>query len=118
MMADGHRGRWLPEAKVQHYIPPERLTIEYLDGFFYGLGQTDYLMKVGKDPSLNPTTRQRRKLWRRAMRGEVRSRVLRWSPLRTEGSWLVSRLRAAKDWGYLAASRQGSGQQSTSKKAA
>jgi glycosyltransferase involved in cell wall biosynthesis len=38
MVADGHTGCWLPAAAVRHFIPKERLTLKYLDDYFYGIG--------------------------------------------------------------------------------
>lgn len=35
----GHTGVWVGSARVEHYIPSDRLTISYLSRFFYGLGR-------------------------------------------------------------------------------
>jgi glycosyltransferase involved in cell wall biosynthesis len=40
MMRDGHRGRFIPGARVRHFIPRERITLEYVREWFFGLGQT------------------------------------------------------------------------------
>ena len=40
ILAEGGSGHWLPGAKVRHFIPAERLTLNYLRQFFYGLGRT------------------------------------------------------------------------------
>jgi glycosyltransferase involved in cell wall biosynthesis len=39
ILRDGHEGRWVPEARVRHVIPPIRVSEEYLRRFFYGQGQ-------------------------------------------------------------------------------
>jgi glycosyltransferase involved in cell wall biosynthesis len=36
----GHRGVWVGTAKVKHWIPPERLTEEYIWKYFHGYGRT------------------------------------------------------------------------------
>lgn len=40
MLKAGHTGFWVPDARVRHFIPKERLTQEYLREFFLGLGRT------------------------------------------------------------------------------
>ena len=48
MLADGIKGHWIPQAKLQHFIPKERLTLEYVRQFYYGIGQTAALLKRRK----------------------------------------------------------------------
>ena len=38
ILADGLTGRWIPGAKVRHFIPQDRQTISYLRNYFYGQG--------------------------------------------------------------------------------
>lgn len=38
MMCDGLEGRWVPDARVQHFIPRERLTLLYLRKYYHGQG--------------------------------------------------------------------------------
>lgn len=38
ILAEGHFGLWLPQAKVRHYIERERLTLRYVSRYFYGAG--------------------------------------------------------------------------------
>jgi glycosyltransferase involved in cell wall biosynthesis len=35
----GHTGRWVPEARVRHFIPAERHTLAYLRQYFLGAGE-------------------------------------------------------------------------------
>lgn len=104
MLEAGLKGLWTPKATVQHYIPPERISMEYLIRFFHGIGQTTFYhdMVDGK-PNWK---RQNRKLRRRAMKRQASSvigRILRpWKGNR----WVEVRLQAAKDWGYFEASQQ------------
>ncbi len=41
LRARGAVGLWVGTARVQHYIPPARLTASYLRGYYHGLGRTD-----------------------------------------------------------------------------
>lgn len=40
-MTEGLSGRWVPTARLRHYIPAERLTFRYVWRFFVGLSRTD-----------------------------------------------------------------------------
>ena len=40
LMQAGNEGWWVPEARVRHFVPNERLTLEYLSDWFYAMGQT------------------------------------------------------------------------------
>ncbi len=40
MVEEDHSGIWIPEAKVQHVIPPARTTLNYMANYFEGQGQT------------------------------------------------------------------------------
>jgi glycosyltransferase involved in cell wall biosynthesis len=42
ILASGGRGRWIPDADVQHWIRTEQQTIEYLRSYFTLLGKTHY----------------------------------------------------------------------------
>ncbi len=44
LVAAGHEGLWVGAAKVQHYIPNQRMTTKYLWDFFYGCGQAQSRM--------------------------------------------------------------------------
>jgi glycosyltransferase involved in cell wall biosynthesis len=45
LLGSGHTGRWVPEARVRHYIPPERTRVAYLDEWFQGWGEFLGLME-------------------------------------------------------------------------
>ena len=40
---EGHRGIWLPKASLQHFIPADRATPQYISRYFVGQGQTNIL---------------------------------------------------------------------------
>jgi glycosyltransferase involved in cell wall biosynthesis len=39
LFAAGSTGRWVPEARVRHFIPPNRQTLAYLREYFFGSGE-------------------------------------------------------------------------------
>src|SRR5690606_17220571 len=43
MLDAGHQGRWVPAARVRHFIPKDRLTFDFLPAFFFGSGQCDVI---------------------------------------------------------------------------
>ncbi len=45
MLDRGAQGRWVPEASVQHCIPRERMTVDYIKTFFERTGRTDYYLR-------------------------------------------------------------------------
>jgi glucosyl-dolichyl phosphate glucuronosyltransferase len=38
LLADGHRGRWVPEAVVQHWVPRTRQTTQHIRDYWRGYG--------------------------------------------------------------------------------
>ena len=39
LLANGDTGRWVPEARVRHFIPTKRQTLPYLQEYFFGSGE-------------------------------------------------------------------------------
>ena len=78
LLRDGVRGRWVPDAIVTHCIPPERQTITYLRDYFAADGAYEewrrYTASVDARSIDNPSHFQ---LLRRALRSEIRYRILR-----------------------------------------
>ena len=63
MLAEGKTWHWVPEAKVQHCIPPERMTLAYIDHFFSRYGRSLAHREVKRNgPQLLGAPRW---LWRR-----------------------------------------------------
>jgi glycosyltransferase involved in cell wall biosynthesis len=50
MLADGHTGTWLPEARVRHFVPRERMTLDYVRRYYRGIGRTDVRVHGGGKP--------------------------------------------------------------------
>jgi hypothetical protein len=38
---EGHRGLWVPAARVAHYVTAERMSVKYVWNYFHGAGQTE-----------------------------------------------------------------------------
>jgi glycosyltransferase involved in cell wall biosynthesis len=102
MLRDGHRGVWVPRARVQHRVTSDRLTEGYLRSFYHGQGQE----RAQRRPRVR--IRSRGLLWTRALRAEAKFRVLRW--LAPPAAWLPALKVAANRWGELNGTRSIRGQ--------
>lgn len=73
IISDGYYGCWTPTARVRHFIPKERLTREFLQRFFIGLGRTNH--RAG-DPASMLT---RWGLWLQVVASDWICRCLSWT---------------------------------------
>lgn len=101
LLAQGHTGVWVPDAKVRHYLPPDRQTVAYLRKYYHGIGGTERVLLLN-----DPTFRNGRKLFgrplfycRRAVTGEVAWRLKRW--FGRDEEWLAELRLCAKAWGMV-----------------
>jgi hypothetical protein len=97
MLAAGHTGWWVPDAKVQHYIPRDRQSLKYVRRVYTGHGEL-----TGRSLQFSPYRRvlgRPRLLVKKALAAEAR---YRWARL-TESAdvWLVRLREAAIAWGRL-----------------
>ena len=103
LLAAGHRGGWVPTAKVQHFIPADRLTLDYIRRFFHGIGQTEF---IRKNPDLSRDTIG---IWERprtlinALQAELRYRYYSTLQPRRTKRWVSSLVRSSRLWGHLEA---------------
>lgn len=90
LLAEGNRGWWVPDARVRHWIPSERMTERHLRRVWLGNGSERALTRGG-------SPRSRLRLLARALRAEARYRVSR----RTSepARWLRDLERAQGRWG-------------------
>jgi len=72
MLADGHTGTWLPEARVRHFVPRERMTLDYMRRYYRGIGRTDVRMRGGGAPRWWNLARSGAKACAKAARCRVR----------------------------------------------
>jgi glucosyl-dolichyl phosphate glucuronosyltransferase len=88
----GGTGRWVPGARVRHFIPPERMSVEYLRSYHRGRGRRLHF---------DGQRRQRGVLsWlARAIVGEVRYRVGRM--VANARIWVRGLCASSVAWGYL-----------------
>jgi glycosyltransferase involved in cell wall biosynthesis len=49
MLGAGLSGTWLPEARVRHFVPRERMTEDYIRRYYRGIGRTDVRRGGGSD---------------------------------------------------------------------
>jgi glycosyltransferase involved in cell wall biosynthesis len=94
LLADGHRGWWVPDARVRHLVPAERMSEAYLRRVWFGQGRERALTRRGG-------RRSRLARLARALRAEARYRVSR--RLASPERWLLALERAQQRWGELSA---------------
>jgi hypothetical protein len=99
LLAAGHSGRWIPAARVRHYIPPERQNLAYLRRYYAGHGAT---VALGASRTATPRLLGRpRWLWREALEAELRYRLRRLTA--SPPVWIEDLKRASMAWGQLRA---------------
>jgi glycosyltransferase involved in cell wall biosynthesis len=95
LLAQGDTGWWVPDARVRHWIPAQRLAEPHLRRIWFGQGCERALTRGG-------APRPRLRLLARALRAEARYRVAR--RLGEPAKWLRELERAQNRWGELSAS--------------
>ena len=74
LLAKGAVGRWIPEARVRHFIPPNRQTLDYLREYFHGSGEVIGLL--GRNDQGEPRAFGRPLwLWKEALVAELSYRA-------------------------------------------
>lgn len=58
LLDEGHVGIWTGRAQVDHYIPPDRLTLGYIKSYFYGIGRSSVRLAI-VDQSIGQFDRNR-----------------------------------------------------------
>ena len=103
LLAAGHRGQWVPTSKVEHFIPRERLTLDYIRRFFHGIGQTEFIRKQSAGDASSPPAWERPRTLVNALQAEMRYRYYRTFQPKKTGRWVNSLVRSSRLWGHLAA---------------
>lgn len=86
LLTAGHTGRWVPEARVRHFIPAERHTLAYLGQYFLGSGEVLGMMgrnDVGEARAFGRPLW----LWKEALVSEVGYRLGRM--FRSPDKWIL-----------------------------
>ena len=104
LLAAGHRGAWVPPSKVKHFIPRDRLTLDYIRRFFHGSGQTEFIRKRSQDGPATIGLWERPRTLAGALRAEMRYRYYSTFKPHKSNRWVKSLVRSSRLWGYLAAS--------------
>lgn len=85
LLSNGYVGRWIPEARVRHFIPSERQTLSYLREYFLGSGEV--LGIIGqKNPGERLAFGRPLWLWKEALLSEVGYRLARM--FRSPDTWI------------------------------
>jgi len=77
MMADGHHGRWVPESRVRHYVPLQRMDYQYVREFYRSMGRNmaiRWRQGQARSASEAPSWLTLRK-WRAELRYQLRRRI-------------------------------------------
>ena len=75
LLAAGATGRWVPEARVRHFIPPNRQTLSYLREYFLGSGEALGLLGRNDPPGERRAFGRPLWLWKEALLAEFSYRV-------------------------------------------
>jgi glycosyltransferase involved in cell wall biosynthesis len=70
ILSAGGSGRWVPEARVRHFIPAPRQTVAYLRSYYFGYGH-NLARQMAGDRAAHWLGRPRW-VWRRALASECR----------------------------------------------
>ena len=69
LFANGHEGRWVEDARVEHCIQPRQMTTAFLRWYFRGQGAS---MGIDSAPGTSMLLGRPRWLWREAVAAELR----------------------------------------------
>jgi len=99
LLASGAEGWWVPDAALQHHVPPARQTTKYLRSHFYNRGRY-YGSRWTEDDRPQPFMFGRpRWMWRKAITSELRYRIRRVAS--TPEIWIEDLIKASETWGIL-----------------
>ncbi|MEA2763275.1 MAG: succinoglycan biosynthesis protein ExoM [Gemmatimonadaceae bacterium] len=87
LLSSGDTGRWVPEARVRHFIPIERQTLTYLRQYFFGSGEVLGIMGK-RDPEEHLALGRPLWLWKEALLSEIHYRAGR--IFRSPDKWIVA----------------------------
>lgn len=85
LLSHGHTGRWVPAARVRHFIPTERQTLAYLRQYFLGSGEVLGIMGP-KDAEERRAFGRPLWLWKEALLSEFSYRIGRM--FRSPDKWI------------------------------
>lgn len=99
MLGDGASGYWVPEARVQHYIPRSRLTKRYVRRIFYSVGEFDARQDAGKESNATRLLGMPLRKIPQALKAELKYQIRQ---LYAEPElWMKDLIRASILWGRM-----------------
>lgn len=99
--AAGITGRWVPRARVRHFIPRNRQSLEYLRWYHFGVGAREFRTAEGPRMGL---LGQPLWMWKQAIACELLYRMgKRHAP---PSQWVEMLIRASQAWGGLIGIRE------------
>lgn len=102
VLAEGHGGWWVPEARVQHFIPAERQSLRYLRDYYRGNAHSAAWIALTAAPDTPFILGRPRWIWRQALESELRYRLHRLARA-SSALWAPEFRRASEAWGLLRA---------------
>ena len=97
LLAAGAAGWWVPAARVEHLVLPERQTIAYLWRYYYGQGE--FAARTAPPAAAARLLGRPRWLWRQLVAAELRYRLRR-VVCRPE-LWIEDLIQASYSWGMV-----------------
>ena len=104
LLDEGHVGRWVPGAELEHVIPPERLTLAYLRQYYRDLGRLAEFRRT-EDHDIPLLLDRPRWAWRSAVAAELRYRIRRLTG--EPRDWLTDLREASRAQGVLGGAPEG-----------
>jgi glucosyl-dolichyl phosphate glucuronosyltransferase len=98
LLASGHAGGWVEEARVEHCVQEKQMTTDFLRWYFSGQGASMALVPV--EPGMKMLWGRPRWLWREAVSAELQYRMRRL--VSSPRTWMVDLKRASVARGRLA----------------
>jgi glycosyltransferase involved in cell wall biosynthesis len=97
LLGRGAAGWWVPDAALQHHVPPARQTTKYLRTHFYNRGR--YFGSRWDEVDRHLVFGRPRWLWRQAVTAEVRYRLHR--VVSAPEVWVEHLITSSESWGLL-----------------
>ncbi len=100
VVSAGGEGRWLPRARVRHWIPQSRQTLKFLRQYYFGGGRTSCLLE--KETLLAPGQKiwfgVPRWTWRALVENTVR--YVYYRATKPPEVWVPALVKMSRTWGY------------------
>jgi hypothetical protein len=102
VLAAGHAGWWVPEARVRHFVLADRQSLRYLRDYYAGNARSAAWIALTSAPDAPLLFGRPRWIWRQAVTSELRYRLQRLTGA-SSARWSREFRRASEAWGLLRA---------------